>query len=122
MLALSITNMEEETVSFVIEGVLTVSGSYATGGDPLDFTKATFANQGLASGILPAAIAPIYAELKQAPAGYVGEWTPAAVPTLQNGKLKWYSAAGTELSAGAYPASITGDTQIIFAANFKKFQ
>ena len=44
----------------------------------------------------------------------------AASPTLSNGKLKINTASNTELASGAYPARITGDTNIQFEAIFQK--
>lgn len=44
----------------------------------------------------------------------------SASPTLANGKIKINTASNTELTSGAYPARITGDTNIQFEAIFSK--
>ncbi len=64
-------------------GQLAFSGSYATGGDTVDFTT-------------------------------IGPLASATIVFVQNAafnswKLKVFAPGGTEIAAGAYPASVTGD-------------
>lgn len=76
--------------------VLTFTGSYTVGGDVLDFLPLF---GGLASQVITVLIA--------GGAGNQFEYDKA------NKKVKGFSAANTELTAAAYNAAITGDTNII---------
>jgi hypothetical protein len=93
--------------------LLVFSGSYSTGGDTLDFT-----NGGVNSCVLAPFVKLIDVDIHaQGPAasqsaigGYyspVGFGQPASYPL--SGKLKIFAAAGSELSAGAYPSAVTTD-------------
>lgn len=75
-------------------GTLTFSGSYATGGDTL--TLPAF-SPGIGNIVLV---------MVDDSAGY------SITYQTGSGRVQVYSAAGTELAAGAYPAAITGDTGI----------
>jgi hypothetical protein len=75
---------------------LTFSGNYATGGDALDPTPL------FASGVGSILLMDI-----SGGAGYGFEYNPTAKV------LKVFSAPGTELAAGAYPAALTGDTNVV---------
>lgn len=77
---------------------LAFTGSYVTSGDPLDFTS-------LLQG--PAAGATVLSVDVAGGAGNQFEYDKV------NKKLKGFSAANTELTAAAYNAAITGDTNII---------
>lgn len=89
---------------------LTFSGSYSTGGDTLDFT-----NGGVNSAVPPAQSQGIVSinVVANGPASSVssngGNYQAQKGTTLANGKLKVFSTAGTELSAGAYPSGVTTD-------------
>lgn len=91
------------------------SGSYATGGDALDFTKAiqdpSFA--GLLAGIISSQ-GPLSLSVWDA-GGNLGTNIVGGVvmgSTLANSKVKFIGAtANTELAAGAYPAGITSSKQ-----------
>ena len=110
-LAINITNIDTGKSDFYIFGTLAVSGSYASGGDTLDFT--TVANQ------IGASQAPLQVWVS----GTTGDnyaFVRAASPTLANGKIKINTASNTELAAGAYPARFTGDTNIQIEAVFSK--
>lgn len=80
-------------------GTLTFSGNYPTGGDTLDFT--TVADKMPSTQIVQA-----FAESQNGNSGY---YVAIAGSALNNWKLKAFTGGGTEISAGAYPASITGD-------------
>ena len=95
---------------------ITASGNYATGGDTLDLTAVTGA-----PGVTlpPTSQLPLLVEVK-GQAGYDYEY--AAGTSQANGKLLVRQCAGSgnpqaELSSGAYPAGVTGDT-IIARASF----
>src|SRR5690242_9913046 len=110
-LAINITNVDAGKTDLYVFGTLTPSGSYSTGGDTLDFT--TVANQ------IGASQAPVQVWVGST-TGDTYAFVRAASPTLANGKIKINTASNTELSAGAYPARITGDTNIQIEAVFSK--
>lgn len=89
---------------------VTISGNYTTGGDTLDLTAVTNPS------FIPAgafAQVPDEFECQNPPGGYSCEVIVGTA--LNNSKVKFFSAPGTELAAGAYPAAITGDTLYIVA-------
>jgi hypothetical protein len=108
-LAINIVDVDAAADNIYIFGMLTASGNYSTGGDTLDFT--TVASQ----------IAASQAPVKVWVGGSTGDnysWIPGTA--LNNQKIKVNTASNTELSSGAYPARITGDTSIQFEAVFNK--
>ena len=80
-------------------GTLTFTGNYVVGGDTLDFT--TVADKLPSTQIIQA-----FADSQNGNAGY---YVPVAGTALNNWKLKAFTGGGTEISAGAYPASVTTD-------------
>jgi len=90
--------------------------SYPTGGEVMDFTAAAFpAGQGHA---IPDYVpADTQVDFKDSLAGYIPEWVTGT--TLKNGKLKLYSAAGTELANATYPAAAQAD-EVHFTVRLKK--
>ena len=80
-------------------GTLAFSGSYTTGGDTLDFTQ-------IADKLPSTQVIQVFAESQNGNAGY---YVPIAGTALNNWKLKAFTGGGTEISAGAYPASVTTD-------------
>jgi hypothetical protein len=84
---------------FYAIGSLTFSGNYPTGGDTLDFTT-------VADKLPSDQIIQVFADSQNGNAGY---YVPVQGSALNNWKLKAFSGGGTELSAGAYPASVTSD-------------
>ena len=84
---------------FYAIGTLTFSGNYSTGGDTLDFT--TVADKLPSTQIIQA-----FAESQNGNSGY---YIPVQGSALNNWKLKCFLGGGTEITAGAYPASVTGD-------------
>lgn len=110
-LAITITDVDAAADNIYVFAMLTASGSYATGGDTLDFT--TVANQ------LGASQAPVQVWV----GGTTGDsyaFVHAAAPTLANGLVKINTGSNSELAAGSYPARITGDTRIQLEAVFNK--
>ena len=78
---------------------LTLSGSYPSGGDTLDF--ATVADK------LPTTkIVQVFTESQYSNGGY---YVPVQGSAMNNWKLKAFAGGGTELTAGAYPASVRTD-------------
>jgi len=84
---------------FYAIGTLAFSGNYPTGGDTLDFTT-------VADKLPSDQIIQVFADSQNGNAGY---YVPVQGTALNNWKLKAFNGGGTELSAGAYPSSVTGD-------------
>lgn len=80
-------------------GTLAFSGNYSTGGDTLDFTT-------VADKLPSTQLLQVFADSQNGNAGY---YVPVQGSALNNWKLKCFTGGGTELSAGAYPASVTSD-------------
>jgi len=99
-ISLSPQNVDSSASNFVYAvATLTFSGNYVTGGDTLDFTQVS--NQ------LPSdTIVQVFAESQNGNSGY---YIPIQGTALNNWKLKAFVGGGTEISAGAYPASVTTD-------------
>jgi hypothetical protein len=87
---------------------VTFSGSYTTGGDTLDLTATTNPKYFVAAKF---GTIPVEFVVCNDAGGCGFEWVPGT--TLANGKVKVFSAANTELAAGAYNAALTGDTLIL---------
>jgi hypothetical protein len=84
---------------FYAIGTLAFSGNYSTGGDTLDFTQ-------IADKLPSTQIIQAFAESQNGNSGY---YVAVAGTALNNWKLKAFTGGGTELAAGAYPASVTSD-------------
>ena len=84
---------------FYAIGTLTFSGSYVSGGDTLDFTQ-------VADKLPSTQIIQAFVDSQNGSSGY---YVPVQGNALNNWKLKAFTGGGTELSAGAYPASVTTD-------------
>ncbi len=80
-------------------GTLTFSGNYATGGDTMDFTT-------VADKLASTQIVQVFTDSQAGNAGY---YIPVAGTALNNWKLKAFTGGGVEVTAGAYPASVTTD-------------
>lgn len=92
-------------------GTLTFSGSYVTGGDTLDFTA-------VAEKLASVQIIQAFVDSQNGNAGY---YVPVAGNALNNWKLKAFTGGGTEITAGAYPASVTTDV-VQIAITARKLQ
>ena len=79
---------------FIVRGMLTITGSYTTGGDPLDFTS--ILNQ---QGVGVADYVNVDDVL-----GYILNYDSV------NKKLLFYTAPNTELTAAAYPGGLLAAT------------
>ena len=77
---------------FIFKVVLT--SNYPTGGETLNFAPYVSGDV----GALPTSVQP------ERFGGYVPSYIPGA--SISAGKLKQFSAPGTELAAGAYPAAL----------------
>ena len=99
-ISLQPTNVDSSASNFVYAiATLTFSGNYVTGGDTLDFTQ-------VADKLPSTQIIQAFAESQSGNAGYYVAVTGSA---MNNWKLKCFSGSGTEITAGAYPASVTTD-------------
>jgi hypothetical protein len=78
---------------------LTFSGSYPTGGDTLDLTT-------VADKLSSTQIVQLFADSQNGNSIY---YVPILGTALNNGQLKIFNGGGTEMTAGAYPAGVTGD-------------
>jgi hypothetical protein len=97
---LSPLNVDSSASNFVYAiATLTFSGSYVTGGDTLDFTQ-------VADKLPSTQIIQAFAESQNGNAGY---YVAVAGSALNNWKLKCFNGGGTEITAGAYPSSVTTD-------------
>ena len=94
-------NNVDSSASNYVYGIatLTFSGSYPTGGDTLDFTQ-------VADKIASDQIVQVFAESQNGNSGY---YIAVQGSALNNWKLKAFNGGGTEITAGAYPASVTSD-------------
>ena len=84
---------------FYAIATLTFSGSYPTGGDTLDFTQ-------VADKLPSTQIIQAFVDSQNGNGGY---YVPVQGTALNNWKLKAFTGGGTEVTAGAYPASVTTD-------------
>src|SRR3981189_1714221 len=109
-ISLSPLNVDSSANNFAYAiATLTFIGSYATGGDTLDFTT-------VADKLPSTQIVQAFAESQNGNGGY---YVAIAGTALNNWKLKAFSGGGTEIPAGAYPASVTTDA-VQLAVNARK--
>ena len=93
---------------------IVASGNYTVGGIPIDLTAILNPNfyGDVFMGTVPALEDMI---LEKVPAGYSAEIVAGAGTTLATAfNLKLYTAPGTEMTAIALPAGITGDNFLLF--------
>jgi hypothetical protein len=99
-ISLSPSNVDSSANNFVYAiATLAFSGNYSTGGDTIDFT--TVADKVPSTQIIQA-----FVESQNGNSGY---YVAVAGTALNNWKLKAFNGGGTEVAAGAYPASVTTD-------------
>ena len=99
-ISLTPNNVDSSASNFVYAiATLTISGSYPTGGDTVDFTT-------VADKLPSTQIIQVFAESQNGNSGY---YIAVQGSAMNNWKLKAFSGGGTEITAGAYPASVTTD-------------
>jgi len=99
-ISLSPLNVDSSASNFAYAiASLTFSGTYPTGGDTLDFTQ-------VADKLPSTQIVQAFAESQNGNSGY---YIPVQGTALNNWKLKAFAGGGAEITAGAYPASVTTD-------------
>lgn len=119
-----IYKISKDNKLFRVYGTITPSGSYATGGDTLNFASGTWP---IGQGPIPSNSVPVLVSIMSQPAtggtvsGYVYGY--ATGTDMTNGKFQLFQSAGSaaplaQVGAGAYPAGVTGDV-IVFEAIFK---
>lgn len=113
-LAFTVKSQWTDTLRLHLIGNLVFSGNYTSGGDTINFGNVSADSYPV---IVKSASPPLWVDI-------AGQSTflynQVYGTTINNGKVKVISA-GSELSAGAYPAGITGDI-ITFHAVFLKFK
>ncbi len=99
-ISLAASNVDASGSNFVYAiATVSFSGNYTSGGDTLDFTQV--------AGQLPSSqIVQAFAESQNGNGGYFVVKQGSA---LNNWKLVCFNPGGTEIPAGAYPSSVTGD-------------
>ena len=99
-ISLQPNNVDSSANNYVYAvATLTFSGNYPSGGDTLDFTQ-------VADKLPSDTIVQAFAESQNGNSGY---YIPVQGAALNNWKLKAFLGGGTEVTAGAYPASVTTD-------------
>src|SRR5216684_1631083 len=99
-ISLSPLNVDSSASNFVYAiATLTFSGNYPTGGDTDDLTQ-------VADKLTSTQIVQCFAESQNGNSGY---YVAISGSALNNWKLKAFNGGGTEVTAGAYPASVTSD-------------
>jgi hypothetical protein len=118
-IAISVETVDASGTAALVAGTLAFSGTYPTGGDTLDWTTAI---EQIADGgqTIPSASEPILVVIASQ-AGGTDDYVPVQGSALNSWKVKCLASSGSEISAGAYPSSITGDT-VAFLALFPKLQ
>lgn len=104
-LAVTVLKSQKDLRSKKIKVKVVASGNYAPGGDTLNLQGATNPNFLTDATFGYPGTIDFYA-VDQTPDGYTANLIPGS--TLANWKLQIFSAANTELAAGAYPAGISG--------------
>jgi len=99
-ISLSPINVDSSASNFIYAvATLAFTGNYPALGDTLDFTQ-------VADKIPSDTIVQVFAESQNGNSGY---YIPVQGSALNNWKLRAYLGGGTEVTAGAYPASVTTD-------------
>jgi hypothetical protein len=97
--------------NLIIYGTLVFSGSYVSGGDTLNFLTAGTTQGGMGADAIKSLSLPQFSQIVEAPvvgtaaSGYTYLFAPGT--TQANGAVQLF-LGGTQLSAGAYPAGVTG--------------
>jgi len=100
--------------TIVIYGTLVFSGSYPANGDTLNFQTSGTTQGGMGADAIKSLSLPTFATITEQPlvgtagSGYTYLYcTAATAPTQANCGVQLF-AGNTQLSAGAYPAGVTG--------------
>jgi len=99
-ISLTPNNVDSSASNFVYAiATLTFTESYPTGGDTVDFTT-------VADKLPSTQVIQVFAESQNGNSGY---YIAVQGSAMNNWKLKAFSGGGTEITAGAYPGSVTTD-------------
>lgn len=118
-ITINVQNVDASGTVTWVAGTVSFSGSYTAGGDNLDWTTAV-PQVGQSGAAIPSSQPPQQVMLSSQN-GNAGDYVPVEGSALNNWKVKCFQAGGTELSAGAYPTSVTTDI-VAFVAQFPKLQ
>jgi len=118
-IAITVQNVDASGSTVLVTGTLAFSGNYTTGGDTLDWTTAI--EQIAPSGKSIPSVSSPQVVLIASQGGNADSYVAVQGSALNSWKVKCFAAGGTEVSAGAYPAAITGDV-VVFLAHFPKLQ
>ena len=111
-ISLAPANVDSSASNFVYAiATLTFSGSYPTGGDTLDFTQ-------IADKLPSSQVIQAFAESQNGNSVY---YVAIGGNAMNNWKLKAFNGGGTEITAGAYPPSVTSDV-VQLAVTARKLQ
>lgn len=118
-ITINVQNVDASGVVVWVTGTLIFSGNYVTGGDTLDWTTA-IPQVGQSGAATPSVSAPqqVMFDSQNGNAAY---YVAVQGNAPNNWKVKCFQGGGTEVSAGAYPASVTSDI-VVFQAQFKRLQ
>lgn len=118
-IAITITQIQENTDGVEVFGFLTFTGNYVQGGDTLDWTTVigAFSPNGRQFVQSSPAGKCLACQINGSD-GRDFAWIQGAQLNLD--KVKVLIAVDTELGAGAYPAGILNDVNIVFDAAFPK--
>lgn len=115
-ITVTVNRVDQGLNSTYVYGTLAFSGSYAIGGDTLNLAGLS----GPGGAIVNVAIVPVSVAIWGASGNNYGVPAALSTYTLATIKLKINTASGTELAAGAYPASVIGDQvffELVFVSN-----
>lgn len=121
--SVSITKVIADGQDCTVYFNLPLSGSYVTGGDTVDFTKAVqdaaFVGQ---AAIVPSSLAPVSLQIWDASGNILNQIAPVLGSAQNNCKVKFGAAStfGTEFAAGAYSAGLLAsklEGQAVFHCN-----
>jgi hypothetical protein len=118
-IAITVQNVDAAGPAVLVTGKLAFSGNYTTGGDALNWTTAV-EELSSSGATIPSATPPLLV-LVESQNGNGDYYVPVQGNALNNWLVKCFTAAGTEVAAGAYPTAITGDI-VAFLAQFPKLQ
>jgi hypothetical protein len=118
-ITINVQNVDASGTVAWVTGTIAFSGSYTTGGDTLDWTTA-IPQVGESGAAIPSDDGPQQVMI-DSQNGNGGYYVAVQGSAPNNWKVKCFQSGGTEVSAGAYPGSITGDI-VAFQAQFQKLQ
>jgi hypothetical protein len=108
VLSSDVSQIDDTAGEFIVDGTITLTGSYATNGDTLDFSQLGLPCTGLPTKV------EIYEATPAPGPAYGGIYTYVPGTTQANGLVQLNVSAGTQTAAVAYSGLATG-----FALRFR---